>query len=102
MVGEIGYEVLRGQENEWIFGILAALPVSERLEFLSELHIAGAKLSGQSDVVLNFGLRQELTPRFKLLASAGTGLNNGPNRTSFVAYLGIQMLLGDEKHGAPQ
>ena len=47
--------------------------------------------------MLNFGLRQELTPHFKLLASAGTGLNNGPNRTSFVAYLGIQVILGS--HG---
>ena len=98
MVGEIGYEVLREGDNEWTFGILGALPVSERLEFLSELHITGAKLSSQSDVVLNFGLRQELTPHFKLLASAGTGLNNGPNRTSFVAYLGIQVLFGEEKH----
>ena len=81
-----------------MFGIIGALPVSERLELLSEVHIAGPKLSSQSDVVLNLGLRQELTPHFKLLASVGTGLNNGPNRTSFVAYLGIQVLLGEEKH----
>ena len=98
MVAEIGYQVLRGEDDEWILGILGALPVSERFELLSEIHIAGPKLTSQSDVVLNFGFRQELTSHFKLLASAGTGLNNGPNRTSFIAYLGIQVLFGEEKH----
>jgi len=98
VVGEIGYQVLRGQDNEWMFGILGALPVSERLELMFEIHVTGPKLFSESDVVLNLGLRQELTPHFKLLASAGTGLNNGPNRTSFIAYLGIQVLLGAEKH----
>jgi len=97
VVGEIGHEVLRGEENEWVLGILGALPVSERLELLSEIRVTGPKLFSEGDVVLNLGLRQELTPHFKLLASAGTGLNNGFNRTSFIAYLGIQIVLGEEK-----
>jgi hypothetical protein len=97
LVGEIGYQVLRGAQDEWVFGILGALPASERLELLSEIRVTGPNLSSGSDVVLNLGLRQELTPHFKLLASAGTGLNNGPNRTSFIAYLGIQVVLGEEK-----
>jgi len=98
VVGEVGYEVMRSAENEWVLGILGALAVSERLELLSEVHITGPKLFSESDVILNFGFRQELTPHLKLLASAGTGVNNGPNRTSFIAYLGIQVLFGEEKH----
>jgi hypothetical protein len=98
VVGEVGYEVMRSAENEWVLGILGALAVSERFELLSEVHITGSKLFSESDVILNFGFRQELTPYLRLLASAGTGLNNGPNRTSFVAYLGIQIVLGEEKH----
>jgi hypothetical protein len=97
MVGEIGYQVLRGGNNERVLGILGGLLVSERLELMSEIHVTGAKLFSGSDVVLNFGLRQELTPHLKLLASAGAGLNSGSDRTSFVAYLGIQILLGQEK-----
>jgi len=95
MVGEIGYEYLRAEENQWILGILGALHVSDSLELLSEVRITGSKLLSQSDVILNVGLRREIAPHLKLLASAGTGLNNGPDRTSFIAYLGIQVILGE-------
>ena len=33
----------------------------------------------------------------KLLASVGTGLSSGPETTSFIAYLGVQVVLGEEK-----
>jgi len=41
--------------------------------------------------VLNLGLRKELSERFTLLTSAGTGLRNSDERTDFVGYFGLQM-----------
>ena len=49
------------------------------------------------DPLINVGLRRNLGQRFKLLASVGTGLTNGPERTQLVAYLGVQILVGKEK-----
>jgi hypothetical protein len=47
--------------------------------------------------VLNLGLRRKLGERFTLLASVGTGLNDDPERTRLVAYVGVQVLLGKER-----
>jgi hypothetical protein len=97
LVGELGYQFLRQEQTQWVYGILGAVNASEDLELLSELRVFGETLGRPQDVILNIGLRKELGSRFKLLASMGTGLTNGPNSTSFIAYLGIQLLLGKEK-----
>ena len=97
LVGEVGYHFQRKDENEWVFGILGGLPVSEDLELLSEVQSTGHKFLNHSDVLFNIGLRKGLGSHCKLLAAVGRGLTNGPDRTSFIAYLGIQLMLGKEK-----
>jgi len=94
LIGEIGYQYFRTQENEWVVGLLGALEVSDTLELLAEARSFSEKLLNRGDVVVNVGLRQALTPRVKLLASVGTGLTSGPETTTFIAYLGVQLLLG--------
>jgi hypothetical protein len=96
-VVEVGYQYSSGQPNQWIGGILGAFEVSKGLEVLAELSNISETVLGADDVIVNVGLRQELGPRVKLLASAGTGLRNGPDTTRFVGYLGIQLLLGEKK-----
>jgi hypothetical protein len=97
VVGEVGYQYFRTQENEWIVGLLGAVEVSDTLELLAEVRSFSEKFLNRGDVVVNVGLRQALGSHFKLLASVGTGVTNVPQATSFIAYLGIQVLLGDEK-----
>ncbi len=94
LVGEVGYQYFRTQDNEWVVGILGAVQASENLELMAELRSVSERFLNRGDVVLNIGLRQRLSDRFKLLASVGTGLGNGPEATSFIAYLGVQLVLG--------
>jgi hypothetical protein len=100
LVGEVGYQYFRAQDNEWIVGILGAFQASDDLEVMAELRSFSEKFLNRADVVVNIGLRQRLSERFKLLASVGTGLGNGPQATSFVAYLGVQLMLGHEQKDA--
>ena len=93
-VGELGYQYLRTQADEWVIGLLAAINASESLELMAEVHSTREKLLNGGDVVLNVGLRTPLSPKIRLLASVGTGLTNKPETPSFIAYLGIQLLVG--------
>jgi len=96
LIGEIGYQYLRAQENEWVVGLLGALEVSDALELMAEVHSIGEKFLNHGDVVVNLGLRRVLTSKVKLLASVGTGLTTGSETTTFIAYLGVQLLLGEK------
>ena len=71
-------------------GLLGAYQLTKRLELLAEIRSASDKLLNGGDLIANFGLRLEMTPRFILLAAAGTGLPAGPDTTRFVGYLGVQ------------
>jgi hypothetical protein len=97
LVGEAGYQLLHAEQDEWIYGLLAAFEASESLELLAEVHGTTTTHFSNWDPVLNMGLRRKLGDRFKLLASFGTGLSNDPERTRLVAYAGIQVLLGKER-----
>ena len=96
LIGEIGYQYLRAQENEWVVGLLGALEVSDALELMAEVRSFSEKFLNRGDVVVNLGLRRALSSKVKLLASVGTGLTNGPETTTFIAYLGVQLLLGEK------
>ena len=98
LVGEVGYQWLRKEEDAWVAGILGAYEATEGLELLAELRSISGKLLNGGDLIVNVGLRKELGKRWKLLASAGTGVNNGPARTQFIGYLGVQWLFGPETH----
>jgi hypothetical protein len=96
LVGEVGYQYFRAQENQWVVGVLGALEVSDTLELLAEVRSYSEKFLNGGDVILNAGMRLALSSKVKLLASAGTGLTNGPGTTTFIAYLGVQLLLGEK------
>lgn len=92
-IGELGYQYLRTQSDEWVIGLLAAIDASESLELMAEVHSTRKQLRSGGDVVLNVGLRTPLGSKIRLLASVGTGLTNKPDTPSFIAYLGIQLLV---------
>jgi hypothetical protein len=97
LVAEVGYQYFRADTNEWVVGIIGAVKPNDDLELLAEVRNFSDKFLNRGDLIVNVGLRQALGSRFKLLAAVGTGLTNSPGATSFIAYLGIQMLLGEDK-----
>jgi hypothetical protein len=91
LVGEVGYQYLRAAENEWVVGLLGAFELSETREVMVELRCVGEEFLRGGDVVFNVGLRQEVGPRVRLLASVATGLANGAGKTNSAAYVGIRV-----------
>ena len=61
LIGELGYQYFRTQENEWVAGLLGALEVSDALEVMAEVRSFSENLLNHGDVVVNLGLRQALT-----------------------------------------
>jgi hypothetical protein len=96
LVGEVGYQYFRAQENQWVVGVLGSLEVADTLELLAEVRSYSEKFLNGGDLILNAGMRVALSSKVKLLASAGTGLTNAPGATTFIAYLGVQVLLGEK------
>ena len=94
VVAEAGHEFLHHANDEWIYGLLGALQPTDNLELMAEIHGSAESGWGNSNSLVNVGLRERVTDQLKLLASVGTGLDNGPDSTRLIAYLGIQLLLG--------
>jgi len=96
LIGEFGYQYFRVRENEWVIGLLGVREMSDVLELMAEVRSFNQNLLNHGDVVVNMGLRQALSPKVKLLASVGTGLTNNPDTPTFIAYLGVQLVLGEK------
>jgi hypothetical protein len=96
LIGELGYQYFHAKENQWVVGLLAVRKVSDALELMTEVRSFSENLLNRGDVVANLGLRQALSPRVSLIASVGTGLTNGPETPTFIAYLGVQLVLGEK------
>jgi len=96
LVGEAGYEFVHEANDILIYGLLVSVEISEQSDLLAEVH-GNRSRDGGSESVINLGMRRSLTDRVRLLASAGTGLGDGPERVRLLAYLGIQLLLGKDE-----
>ncbi|HZP94699.1 MAG TPA: hypothetical protein VFB20_17720 [Burkholderiales bacterium] len=82
---------MREDPDRWTGGIAINYAQSESLELIAELHTIVDPTFPQDGPVLNFGLRKQLSERYTLLASAGTGVGNSEDRTVLIAYLGLQL-----------
>ena len=94
LVGEVGYQYFHAKDNEWVVGLLGAMQASEKLEIMAEVRSFSHEFLNSGDVIANVGFRQTLNPRLKLVASVGTGLNNRTDATTFITYIGLQLVLG--------
>lgn len=88
---EVGYSWLRDEKDEWAYGIAAAVPLTERLEMMAEIH-GGAdrkfRDNGHSYLV---GADFALSERFHLLASLGSSFHeSGNDDLELQGYLGLQ------------
>ena len=96
LVGEVGYRFQREAHDELVYGLLTAMELSGQFEIIAELYATAPRGGGRTDSIVQVGLRRSIAERMRLLASVGTGLGNDVERTRFLAYLGIQLLLGKE------
>ena len=95
--GNVGYVVqtVEGEHNYWYEGVSINREITERLELGGEVsENSSPPVEGESNLTFNLGGTWKLNDQFNLLFSAGRSIHGD---TDFMAYLGIQMLLGGAK-----
>lgn len=93
VMGGAGYWINPGIGNKdyWYTGLLMKKQVAPRLSLGAEVfHQTASSFGGVDSTGMNFGGTFDITERFHILASAGSGLQNASatNRVSY--YLGFQ------------
>lgn len=89
---EVGYAGIEYEENEWLYGLAGAWPISKRLEFVAEVH--GVSTSNFEDdvLLLNIGGVLQFHENVGLLFSVGRSIHgSGADEPELLGYLGIQL-----------
>jgi hypothetical protein len=80
--------------NEWFGGVVIGREVAKGAELAAELHAEWDHRLGASSLVMNLGLRVDLSEKCTLLLSAGRELHNAREaQASLLAYIGLQTRL---------
>jgi len=83
-----------GQGDTWIGGFVLTKEVQKGFEVLAELHDEVAVQGTQSELILNFGARYDLSERYTLLFAAGHDLHNTlGEKNTLMTYVGLQLHL---------
>ncbi len=88
---ELGYSLLEHEEDEWVYGLAAARPHSERFELLGEVHGVATKDFEEDVLVFNLGGVLRMHENVHLLFSAGRSLReSSTTEPELLAYVGLQ------------
>ena len=88
---EAGYVIGINTGDEWLFGVLAALPVNKRFEIMAELHSDLPADFSSRQLTANFGTRIKLTDHITIMASVGHDLlSEVGERRNVISYVGFQ------------
>lgn len=87
-----GYNWREGREDEWIFGIAAEHPVSDRFRLMGELRDIAERDFGDHELFFNAGFKWKLHEYWTLLAAAGRTLHEPRERAAVFSYLGLQLI----------
>jgi len=91
LVGEIAYQIVQRQRDEWVYGFAVEHKISKRLELLGEVHGESKRNLTHDELIFNVGGRYEMTPRYTLLFSSGRTFGRASaDRPSWIAYTGLQ------------
>ena len=89
--GEVGYQMVQRQSDEWIYGFAVARKVNKRLQLLGELHGESKRNLKNNEVVFNVGGRYTVSKRYTLLFSSGRTLGTtSGDQPQWIAYAGVQ------------
>ncbi len=93
--GGVGVELSRNfierEPDEWQLGAYVARDCAHGIECLAELNATRTD-GGGTATIFNLGVRHDLGPNLKLMASAGRQLDGAEDRQQFLFYLGLQLL----------
>ena len=91
LVGEIAYQIVQRQKDEWIYGCAVEHKITKRFELLGEVHGESKGELAENEVIFDIGGRYEITKRYTLLFSSGRTLGHASaERPSWIAYTGLQ------------
>jgi len=78
--------------SEWIYGIVGGVELAKTTMLMAELHGTSRMNFTRDVLIVNFGLRHQLTDGRILIASIGHELRDPDQARSLVGYLGVQLL----------
>ena len=76
VAAELGYQFTQHQDDQWIYGVAAAYPLSKSLELIGELHGVSDQDFGRNDLLCNVGTRWQFADGLTLLLSVGRSLRD--------------------------
>jgi Putative MetA-pathway of phenol degradation len=89
--GELGYQLVPREKDEWIYGVAVAHKVDKRLELVGEIHGESRRDLTENEIVFNVGGRYNLNKRYTLLLSSGRSLHTSSDQPPWIAYTGLQL-----------
>ena len=78
--------------SEWIYGIVGGMDLAKTTMLMAELNGTSRMNFTRDVLIVNFGLRHQLTDARILIASIGHELRDPDQARSFIGYLGVQFL----------
>jgi hypothetical protein len=78
--------------SEWIYGIVGGVDLAKTTMFMAELHGTSRMNLSRDVLIVNVGLRHQLTEARILIASIGHELRDPDQARAFIGYLGVQLL----------
>jgi hypothetical protein len=91
IVGEVGYQIVQHEKDEWIYGLAVAREINDRFELLGEIHGESKRDLTENEVVFNLGGRYKLNKKHTLLFSSGRSLRPASTeQPTWIAYVGMQ------------
>ena len=78
--------------SEWIYGIVGGMELAKTTMLMAELNGTSRMNFTRDVLIVNFGIRHQLTDARILIASIGHELRDPDQARSFIGYLGVQFL----------
>jgi hypothetical protein len=88
--GEVGYQFVQHDDDQWIYGVAAAYPLSDKLELVAELHGVSDQDFARNDLLCNVGTHWEFAEGLTLLFSIGRSLRDLEDSPDLLLYAGLQ------------
>jgi hypothetical protein len=90
---EVGYLLIEGGGDEWVYGLAAGWEPAGGIELIGEVHGEADDELGTHEVVFALGLRWEAVEEVRLLLAAGRGFRGSrAEEPEFIGYLGVQLV----------
>jgi hypothetical protein len=87
---EFGSLVSTVGRSQWLYGVVGGYDLTKTAMIMAELHGTSRTNFSQDDLVINFGLRYELTESRVIIVSLGHELRSPEDSLALIGYFGMQ------------